>query len=273
MNLILNETKYAETILKSGELGKKPSSTLFVLAKYYTQKTGLTQSETEQALHLFMQKNQPGYIPSRWSQTIQGITEKAANSPLREIDSISVTESEIACIRSLKQPRYERLLFVMLCHAKLFNLLSQKNNGWVNTPVTDIFRLARVTVRCRKDKFLILNDLAHEREDNQPPLLSFSVKNDNINSKINFITPDSKTVLSVKDFRELGYEYMNFTGDGTFIRCQHCQRLVKIKSCHDHSTRYCSTCRKERELELARKRMQKYRNRQRCNESKLSLMP
>ena len=41
MSVVLNETKQAETILENGEVGNKPTSTLFLLSKYYRQQLKL----------------------------------------------------------------------------------------------------------------------------------------------------------------------------------------------------------------------------------------
>lgn len=55
--------------------------------------------------------------------------------------------------------KYQKLLFTMLCYAKLYNLISENNNGWINADIKEIFRVARVSVKHRNDKFLYLNDL------------------------------------------------------------------------------------------------------------------
>ena len=127
----------------------------------------------------------------------------------------------------------------MLCYAKLYNKISDKNNGWVNTDIKELFRVARVSVKYRNDKFLYLNDLE------TAGLISFSNKNDNLNLRVTFIDDDSETILRVDDFRELGYEYLNHIGDGKFIRCKCCKMLVKKKSNNDRSTKYCNNCAKE----------------------------
>ena len=46
MAVILNETKQAEYILETGEVGSKPTSTLFLLGKYYRQKQHLNKNQT-----------------------------------------------------------------------------------------------------------------------------------------------------------------------------------------------------------------------------------
>lgn len=259
MQTILNETTYAEKILKNGDVGKKPSSTLFLLAKYFRQKKGFDAQETETALDSFMEKNHPGYTAVLWEQTIRRLTKKSGDSHLREIDFIAITAQELECIRLLKNPKYERLVFVLLCHAKLYDAVSGTNNGWANLRIPNLFRLARVSVRHRDDKFLYLNDIETNPVLGVEALISFSNKNDNLNIRVNFISTKGTPVLKISDLREPGYEYMNFRKEGNFIRCSKCGRLVRVKNKHDFSTKYCSLCKKERELELARQRVRRHR--------------
>lgn len=236
MPVVLNEKKQAEYIIEKGEVGNKPTSTLFLLAKYYRQKENLNKEQTFNKLNEFMEKNYKNYNSATWEDIIEDISKKANKYPLREIDYIEITQSEIDTIRNVCNIKYEKILFTMLCYAKLYNKISDKNNGWVNTDIKELFRVARVTVRYRNDKFLYLNDL--ETAD----LISFSNKNDNLNLRVTFIDDNSEAVLKIDDFRELGYEYLNYIGDGKFIRCECCKRLVRKKSNNDNSTKYCNDC-------------------------------
>lgn len=222
MSVVLNEVKEAEKILNSGEVGNKPTSTLFLLGKYYRQKNNLDKTQTSKALDSFMRENYKNYNPVLWENIIEDISKKANKYPLREIDSIGITQGELDEISKLVNIKYEKLVFTMLCFAKLYNALSENNNGWVNIRIPEIFRIARVTVKYKKDKFLFLNDIE------KSGLISFSNKNDNLNLKINFVGNDlDKSVITISDFRELGYEYLNYIGDGNFIRCSECGRLVR----------------------------------------------
>lgn len=238
MSVVLNETKQAEYIIEKGEVGNKPTSTLFLLGKYYRQKENLDKEQTINKLNEFMVKNYKNYNPVLWEDVIEDIAKKANKYPLREIDSIGITQSELDKIAELHNIKYEKLLFTMLCYAKLYNTISENNNGWVNTDIQELYRVARVTVKYRKDKFLFLNDIE------STGLISFSNKNDNLNLKINFCDMDGESVLEVSDFRELGYEYLNYIKDGSFVICKRCNRLVRKKSKHDYSTKYCSECAK-----------------------------
>lgn len=250
MPVVLNEKKQAEYIIEKGEVGNKLTSTLFLLAKYYRQKENLNKEQTFNKLNEFMEKNYKNYNSATWEDIIEDISKKANKYPLREIDYIEITKSEIDMIRNVCDIKYEKLLFTMLCYAKLYNKISDKNNGWVNTDIKELFRVARVSVRYRNDKFLYLNDLE------TVGLISFSNKNDNLNLRVTFINDSNERVLKVDDFRELGYEYLNYIGDGKFIRCDCCKRLSRKLS---KNMKYCNECSKEKQLEWQRESMKKAR--------------
>ena len=250
MPVVLNEKKQAEYIIEKGEVGNKPTSTLFLLAKYYRQKENLNKEQTFNKLNEFMEKNYKNYNSATWEDIIEDISKKANKYPLREIDYIEITKSEIDTIRNICNIKYEKLLFTMLCYAKLYNKISDKNNGWVNTDIKEIFRVARVSVRYRNDKFLYLNDLESSG------LISFSNKNDNLNLRVTFVDNNSDTVLKIDDFRELGYEYLNYIGDGKFIRCECCKKLIRKKS---NKQKYCTDCYKRINSDMTNERQKKNR--------------
>lgn len=254
MPVVLNEVKQAEHIIEKGEVGNKPTSTLFLLGKYYRVKENLDKEHTFNKLNEFMKNNYKNYNSALWEDIIEDISKKANKYSLREIDSIGITQQELDEISEIDNLKYQKLLFTMLCYAKLYNLISENNNGWINSDIKEIFRVARVSVKHRNDKFLYLNDL--ERTG----LISFSSKNDNLNIRVNFVDMSGKSVLDVDDFRELGYEYLKKISSGKFIRCTNCKRLVKKKSKHDYSTKYCATCSKKIESQNALERKRKQRN-------------
>lgn len=243
MSVILNETKEAERIMEKGELGNKPAATLFLLGRYYSQKEKADAPQVFEKLNAFLQQHYKSYNPALWETMLDNISKKAAKYPLREIDSIGITRYELDKISEAADLNYQRLLFTMLCYAKLYHCISEANNGWVNAPIKEIYQVSRVTVKHRDDKFLYLNDL--ERGG----FISFSNKNDNLNIQINFLDAREDFVLIINDFRELGYEYLNYTGNGKFIRCKECGRLVKQSG---RNTHYCTICKQEKRLESKR---------------------
>lgn len=171
------------------------------------------------------------------------VAAKTVKYPLQEIASVGITRPELTQIASIGPVKYQKLLFTMLCYAKLYNMISETNDGWVNTDIRELYKSARVTVKYKKDKFLYLNDIE------STGMISFSNKNDNLNMKVNFIDMSGKPVLNIEDFRELGYEYLYFTGQDRFIRCSECQRLIRQTG---KNTRYCDSCKQKKRLEAKR---------------------
>ena len=55
--VVLNETKEAKRLISEGEVGNKPTSTLFLLSRYYRQKVNLNKQDTICKLNDFMGKH------------------------------------------------------------------------------------------------------------------------------------------------------------------------------------------------------------------------
>jgi hypothetical protein len=233
MPVILNEEEYAKRIIDTGEVGNKPTSTLFLLSRYFRQKMEYGEKKTEKELNQFMVNNYKNYIPAQWEDIIEDIAKKGKKYKLQKIDYIGITQKELDKISKVCNLKYEKLLFTMLCYAKLYNHLSETNNSWVNTDIRELYKIARVTVKYRNDKFLYLNDLE------AAGLISFSNKNDNLNMKINFVDQFTDYVLKVDDFRELGYIYQQYTNNGSFTNCKECGRLIKKTN---NKCLYCNDC-------------------------------
>lgn len=236
MSVILDEYTQAEKIIETGDVGIKPTSTLFLLSKYYRQKYLLNKDETAIKLNEFMKDNYKNYNAALWEDIIDDISKKGIKYSLKKIPFIGITQMEIDTLNSVTGLKYQKLLFVILCHAKYHNTLSESNNDWSNIGIPEIYKLARVTVKHRNDKFLYLNDL----EKNG--YISFSNKNDNLNLRCNFVDKSDDYVLKIDDFRELGYEYLNFIGEGNFIRCNCCNKIVRKTN---NKCLYCSDCAKK----------------------------
>ena len=115
--------------------------------------------------------------------------------------------------------------------------------------IPEIFKTAAVSVRHKNDRFLYLNDIANFG------LISFPNKNDNLNIRVNFVDMDSEAVMEIDDFRELGYEYLNYIGEGRFVRCSICKRLIKQTG---RRSKYCAECRHQKQKEWQKNSMKKH---------------
>ena len=130
IEIILNEKKYAENILKTGDLGNKPSFSINLISRYYKQVEGLTYKKILKKVDVFMQENYKKYNSVRWSKTLEKYAKTAGKYPLSEINYIAITQSELEYIKDVGDLRLERLMFSLLCCAKLYNAKNPKNNNW-----------------------------------------------------------------------------------------------------------------------------------------------
>ena len=135
-------------------------------------------------------------------------------------------------IRSLKSLRLERLAFTLLCIAKFCNQRNPNNNDWVCRQHKEIFKLAAIPAT-NMTQALMLNELY------EAGMIGLSKKVTNTNIRVLYIDENSKVALAISDFRELGYEYMNYIGKNRYIRCAECGRLVPAKS---NNKKYCKNC-------------------------------
>lgn len=232
--IILNEKEYAENCLQNGLIDNKPLVAISILARYYYHHCNYRKKKIVTLLLDFLSKYYPRYELNEfsWQTSIDKIAKNASKYPLHQINGIKITKSEIEIITNIHNKTLERLIFTMLCLAKLNNIKNENNNGWVNTDTKDIFTYARIG--CKAD----------ERDVKigklwQMGLLEFSNRNDNLNCRVTFVNDNDDEALFISDFRELGYEYMLYCG-GSFIRCNECGILTRDNK--NSTKKYCKNC-------------------------------
>lgn len=257
INIILNEKKQAEKVYLSGELGKKPVAALNLIGRYLQQIKCMKPSDLTEALNTYMALNVPGYNPDIWECRIELIVKNAKKYPLREIEYIGITQEELDTLLSVPDEKYRRLAFVILCCAKFHNTVSKNNNGWANTEIMDIFSSARVNTRYKDDKFKIIYKLRQITCSDGSPMFSVAQKNTNTNIQAHYIDMDGCPVLKISDFRELGYEYVNYCKPKLFTRCNRCEILVKKSR---RCPKYCLNCAKIINREKTKERMSQLRD-------------
>lgn len=233
--IILNEREYAENCLQNGIVNSKPFFTLSILAKYYYHYLGYRKKKIYNLLLDYLSKYYPRYELNElsWQTTIEKIAAKAGSYQLFEIPGVKITKSEMETILNIHNKVLERLMFTMLCLAKLNDAKNPKNNGWVNSTSKDIFQYARIACKA-DDREVKIGKLW------QMGLLEFSKRNDNLNCRVTFINNENDSEeLFVSDFRELGYEYLKYKGEN-FIRCAECGILTRGNK--TGTKKYCKNC-------------------------------
>lgn len=240
MNLIMNEYTYAEDLinrsyLAAEDLGKKPSATIGLLAKYYRE-NNKTDAEIRVLIDKFLFRClKEKYKTSKWIECINHQIKASKKYALKRVDRVNITQSEITIIHNIKEKRTRKVMFTLLVLAKYYNQVNERNHNWVNTPLNVIFKLANSQMKIL-DQTLIINELY------TLGLINISRNVGKFNIVVNFIddNSNSETVLTITQLRDLGKEYLLYTGEN-FIRCIRCGALVKPKTTWQ---KYCVKCQK-----------------------------
>lgn len=233
--IILNELEYAEKCLRGEATNESPYSALAILAKYFYHYKSYKKSQIITELTKYLTENYPALYSDRraaWDESIEKLASGAKKYTLYEIDGIWITKSEMETIQNIHSKVLERLAFTMLCLAKLALRKNGNANGWVNDDTKTIFSLARISGSV-VDRYCRISDLV------ELGLLESPKKNGLLSYRVTFIDDKSENLLFIHDFRELGYEYLKYTGQN-IIRCAECGILVRGNKAG--TKRYCSSC-------------------------------
>ena len=238
--IVLNERIFAEECIRKNNMDGKPFDVLIIIANYYYSHCGFKKDNLSDKLRqFFVNSDSATYLKNQryWDDTIEYIVRNTGNYPLHEIDGVWITAKELETIKQVNSDSYKRLLFTLLCLAKLSKLRNPQNDYWVNNDYKEIFRLARVT--CKKDERYRMIGKLHK-----DGYIEIAKRIDNLSVRVLFV--DDKTIfdvsagdLFISDFRELGYEYLFATG-GNFIRCAECGILTRGDK--KGNRKYCNSC-------------------------------
>lgn len=233
MTIVLNEHEWAQDMIESRSLGDKPFETLRRVAKYYIDKDYSTK-EVRCMLDTFLLQCDPNASLPKWSGTLDYAVKKALKYDAINIDAIKITEQEMSQIDNLNGKQIRRLAFTLLCLAKYWDIVNPQGDHWVNSKDSEIMRMANINTSIKRQSLMYfkLNEIG---------MIRFSKKVDNTNVRVCFITP-GETVMTITDFRNLGYQYLKYHGE-PYFECQNCGITTKfndpVKGCKQ---KYCKEC-------------------------------
>ena len=233
MTIVLNEHEWAEEMITSRSLGKKPYETLCRVARYYLD-NGIPKKEVRRMLDTFLIQCDPTASLPRWANSLDAALAHALKYEAIEMDGVDITKPEMERIDALQGKQTRRLAFTLLCLAKYWNAVSKKTDGWVNSKDSEIMRMANINTSIKRQS-LMFHSL------NECGMIQFSKKVDNTNVRVCFIE-DGETVLHISDFRNLGYQYLKYHG-GEYFTCENCGVVDKVaKSERGRPKKYCREC-------------------------------
>lgn len=240
MSIVLSERDFAVDAINHCTLGDSPVETIGRVAKYYISED-YKRSDVERLVSEFLIKCDPTINIIKWQDTIERQVKYAYKFPMIQIDNVPITQKELDLCDGLSGRQMQRLLFTLICLAKYADAVNSKNNGWVNRPDREIFKLANVVTPIKRQS-LMLNDLR------EMGLIRFSRKVDNVNINVTCIDKAGEPVLKIEDFRNLGNQYLLYRGEPYFI-CASCGLAVRR---NNNRQTYCQDCSMDKHRQMMR---------------------
>ena len=233
MTIVLNEREWTEDMLTQRSLGNRPFETLCRVARYYLD-NGMAKRDVRKLMDNFLLKCDPMASLPKWADALDRALAKATKYKSINIEYMSVTKPEMERVLSIGGKQAQRLAFTLLCLAKYWNVVSDTNDGWVNSKDSDIMRMANINTSIKRQSLMYYNL-------NAAGLIRFSRKVDNTNVQVCFME-EGEEALRVTDFRNLGLQLLKYCG-GPYFVCENCGLTTKYSDpVKGKKQKYCKEC-------------------------------
>ena len=248
MSIVLKENDWAEKMIQSKSLGKKPSETLRRVARYYIDSGYEKKKEIRQKLDIFLLQCDPLASLPKWDAALDYATNSAFKYEAINIDYIGITEKELKVIESLDSFQLERLAFTLLCLSKYWHIVAPETDYWVNNKDSEIMSLSNINTSIKRQALLY-------KTLKESGLIRFSKRIDNTNVRVCFFDDSSSpTVLTISDFRNLGYQYMKYKyrkhRHNPYFDCENCGITTKYTDPKKgRKQKFCKACATELALQ------------------------
>lgn len=241
-NVTFSERKDIEKVLSSGDVTQdNVVHVISSIAKYNLSVKNMTDDENYKYIKNWLAIHYQYYVETELYGIIQQKINAAHTYSLLESDELIIYQSELDTILSSGDIRSEKVLFTLLCVAKLQKNIFGYQNGKYKFALTNIFKLARVHIpSTERNKFM--HKLLNKGYINAP------FKVDDEQRYVTFMSDGSDDVEALRvdefDFNELAFVYENWKNNGTgFTRCKMCNKLIKQSK--TKPKKYCEECAKE----------------------------
>lgn len=256
--MILNEEKYAKDVL-TGQRDdvKSIRQKIDLIARYNHHVLHKNSDDSYSSIIKWLEKHHDIFSEQGYSNIISDCIKKAAKRPFYHIDSVKITKKEMDIITAQNNLRYEKILFVLLCMAKVQKASYGFDNGLISYNITDLFKTARVSVPVDERENILHQFLKLD-------LIGLPMKNDTKCLFVKFVDEyedDIVLELNEQDCGELAYAYLKYTGKSKVFRCAKCGKLIKqskkfgdlCKGCQGSTTnmrtKWCIDCGKEFQID------------------------
>ena len=246
LGLILNEKKVAEEIIKNNNMIEQPFNCINILIKYYyLQNKDVTKLDLLYKILGDLDRCMGSkFKKSQWEDTITKKIDSFfksikkygdENVKLSEVDNISITKEECSIIKNTDNKKTQKVMFIMLVYAKVTNKLNCNDSYWINQPITNIMKEAKITNK--EEKTNILHYL------NSNGYITDNTRIDRIGFRINYAYEESENEMVISDFDECVHYWLMYIGE-KWKRCSECGKWIKLRSVNSNA-KYCKACAKE----------------------------
>ena len=253
-NIVFSEIKEVELVLRSGEITQDNVSNIVnnMIAYNFIVKN-MSNNDNHNNVIEWIKSHYKYYIEGFEYCDINQIKNKITYK--FPINDLIIYQSELDKISSLENISYEKVLFVILCIAKLQRNVFDYKNGEYKIALTNIFNFARVHIKS-SDRDSFIQRLLNKGYINAPHNVDSDYK------CVSFISDgnNDEEVLYIdeNDFAELAYVYENWKNGGTgFTRCTCCRKLIPQSK--TRPKKYCESCAKEVNKQKSKERTARYR--------------
>lgn len=289
INFKFNDKSDIEAKISNNYVNQEnPEETIRDLARYNYHILNMAKEDSYDAILEYMTQNCRDFYEEKYFKIIYRNIASAKKYKFRAVAPVLITKSEIEKIVSLNDIRKEKIAFVLLAIAKYYNNVSDDNNNRLYISISDLFKLSRVSIPC-KERASYLHFAYKEGILTEHTFVGTNLK------IVAFVSDDNDVVMELNedDYKELAYTYLNYKNGG-YKHCKSCGKLFKMHKseparlyCKDCTPSYtavglkrmqcvdcgadfmvdsrntnkcrCDACQYERDVELSRERMRKYR--------------
>ena len=214
---------------------ENPEETIRDLSRYNYHVLNMDKEQNYDAVLSYMVQNCRDFYEEKYFKIIYRNIASAKKYKFRNVAPVLITKAEMDKISSLNDIRKEKIAFVLLAVAKYYNNVSSDNNNRMYMSISDLFKLARVSIPC-KERASYLHFAYEEGVLDEHLFVGTNLK------IVSFVSEGSDVVMELheNDYKELAYAYLNYKSGG-YKHCKCCGKLFKMHK-NEPARLYCKDC-------------------------------
>lgn len=244
--MIFNEYERAAEIDEKQKFSSDIMTDGILLARYY-KTNGLTKEETQDKIWKILVKLDDCFTDKFKEKSLKDIMSGFDSFELMYNEPVYFYKEEMDVIQQLKNKTQRKVLFALLYIRKA------SGENIFEAEVKDINRIC-VNRLNSKSLYQALYEL---KQEGYMKYTNFKGENKNeiIYPALN-VQCTSEPVITIIDKHNIMYYYYQYVGEGKYINCKKCGKLVSVTS---FNVEYCQKCVTEVNKEKTRARVEKFR--------------